>query len=304
MLLSIIIVSWNTRDLLESCLRSIYENPPLGDFEIWLVDNASSDHSVEMVKDLFPKVKLIENEHNPGFAQGNNQAIQMSTGKYVMLLNPDTEVKPGALDHLVCFLEDNPRAGGAGARLVSPDGGLQHSCHPDLTLSREMWRLFHLDKLRTYGTYNMQQWDMKQPREVDVLQGAALVLRTEALKRVGLFDEDYFMYTEEVDLCYRLRKAGWLLYWVPEAVVLHYGGQSTKLVKEKMFLTLYESRLRFFRKHHGGTAARGYKLVLTAAALARVGLTPISILIRPSHRERNRTLASHYTRLLSALPRM
>jgi hypothetical protein len=257
-----------------------------------------------MVKDQFPQVKIIENKQNQGFAHGNNQAIRRSTGKYVMLLNPDTEVKPGTLDVLVNFLEEESQAAAAGAKLVSPDGGLQSSCHPELTLPREMWRLFHLDTLHRYGTYNMHKWDPKMPRQVDVLQGAALVLRSEALEKVGLLDEDYFMYTEEVDLCFRLRKAGWRLYWIPEAEVLHYGGQSTKLVAEKMFLALYESRLKFFRKHYGATAARGYKLVLTAAALTRLGFSPISRLVNPSQRDRHKTLASHYTRLIAALPRM
>jgi GT2 family glycosyltransferase len=304
MLLSIVIVSWNTRDLLACCLRSLYDFPLSDKFEIWVVDNNSSDHSVDMVKDQFPQVKIIENKENQGFAHGNNQAMRRSTGKYVMLLNPDTEVKPGSLDVLVNFLEGESQAAAAGAKLVSPDGGLQSSCHPELTLPREMWRLFHLDTLHRYGTYNMHKWDPKSPRQVDVLQGAALVLRSEALEQVGLLDEDYFMYTEEVDLCFRLRKAGWRLYWIPEAEVLHYGGQSTKLVAEKMFLALYESRLKFFRKHYGATAARGYKLVLTAAALARLGFSPISRLVNPSQRDRHKILASHYTRLIAALPRM
>jgi GT2 family glycosyltransferase len=304
MLLSIVIVSWNTCGLLQSCLRSIYENPLSGQSEVWVVDNASNDDTIQMIRNHFPQVHIIQNQQNMGFAHGNNQAIRKSSGKYVMLLNPDTEIKPGALDRLVGFLEKNPQAGGAGAKLISPNGGLQHSCHPDLTLSRELWRLFHLDKLHTYGTYNMHQWDMTRPRQVDVVQGAALVLRKEALEHVGLLDEDYFMYTEEVDLCFRLRRAGWTLHWIPDAEVLHYGGQSTKLVAEKMFLTLYESRLKFFRKHYGLPAARGYKLVLTAAAITRVGLVPFSFLISPSTRNRNRQLAGRYSRLLAALPKM
>jgi GT2 family glycosyltransferase len=304
MLLSIVIVSWNTRDLLESCLRSVYKNSLADEFEVWLVDNASVDGSISMVKEQFPQVRVIENQINVGFAHGNNQAIRKSTGKYVMLLNPDTEIKAGALDKLLQFLEENPNAGAVGAKLISPNGSLQNSCHPDLTLTRELWRLFHLDKLHNYGTYNMQKWDMCYPRQVDVLQGAALVIREEALKQVGLLDEDYFMYTEEVDLCFRLRQAGWTLHWIPKAEVLHYGGQSTKLVAEKMFLALYESRLKFFRKHYGSPTARGYKLVLTAAALTRVSLIPISILISPDTRVRNKQLANRYSRLLTALPKM
>jgi N-acetylglucosaminyl-diphospho-decaprenol L-rhamnosyltransferase len=305
MLLSIVIVSWNTRDLLACCLRSLHDFPLSGASEIWVVDNNSNDHSVEMVRDQFPQVKIIENKQNQGFAQGNNQAIRRSSGKYVMLLNPDTEVKPGSLDVLVNFLEEESQAAAAGAKLVSPDGGLQSSCHPELTLPREMWRLFHLDTLHRYGTYNMHKWDPKMPRQVDVLQGAALVLRSEAL------ESGWTRWTKTIScipkklicvfVCGRLVGS---LYWIPEAVVLHYGGQSTKLVAEKMFLALYESRLKFFRKHYGTTAARGYKLVLTAAALARLGFSPISRLVSPSQRDRHKTLASHYSRLIAALPRM
>jgi len=304
MLLSIVIVSWNTRDLLEKCLDSVYSYPCTGDFEIWLVDNASGDDSVQMVREKFPAVKLIENCTNPGFASGNNQAIKLCAGKYIMLLNPDTEIKPGSLDILTNFMEKNATAGGAGPRLLFPDGTLQQSCHPTLTLSRELWRLYHLDKLYSYGTYDMDKWDIRKPRVVEVLQGAALILRKQALDQVGILDEGYFMYTEEVDLCYRLRKAGWLMYWVPEAAVLHYGGQSTRLVPEKMFLTLYQSRIRFFRKHYGNYTAAAYKMVLMAAALTRIILMPISILIRPTNRERNVTLANHYRRLVANLSTM
>lgn len=304
MLLSIIIVSWNTRELLDHCLRSIYENPVSGDYEIWIVDNSSSDRSVEMVKEKYPEVKLIENQHNPGFAAANNQAIRVSEGKYILLLNPDTELKSDALNQLIQFMEQHPKAGGAGAMLILPDGSVQQSCHPSLSLGRELWRLFHLDKLHAIGSYEMEKWDKQAAREVDGLQGAALILRRQALAQVGLLDEDYFMYTEEVDLCYRLRKAGWRLYWLPEAKVLHYCGQSTKLVMEKMFMALYESRIKYFRKHNGPTAAKLYKLILTAAALARIVLSPVPIIFMPAHREKNITLASRYSRLLNRLPRM
>ncbi len=302
--LSIVIVNWNTKDLLQKCLGSIYQNRPSGEFEVWLVDNDSSDQSVEMVRSEFPQVRLIVNAQNVGFAHANNQAIRESSGEYVLLLNPDTEVKPGALDTLLEFMRNCPEAGGAGARLVSVDGSTQNSCTPELTLLRELWRLFHLDALHAYGEYRMDGWDMSQPRRVDGLQGACLLLRKQALDLVGLLDEDYFMYTEELDLCYRLRKADWPLYWVPEAVVLHYGGQSTKQVAESMFIRLYESRLHYFRKHYGSTAAGGYKSILMAASVARLGLSPLSFLLFPDQRERNKTLAGHYSKLITTLPKM
>lgn len=302
--LSIIIVSWNTRDLLEQCLASVFASPPACAFEVWVVDNASTDGSNELVRRRFPQVRLVENTDNLGFAGGNNQAIRASAGRYVLLLNPDTEVKSGALETLVRFMEEQPQAGAAGSRLLNPDQTLQPSCYPLPTLSRELWRLFHLDAVRPYGTYRMADWSLDSPRAVDVIQGACLILRRTALDQVGLLDEDYFMYSEEVDLCFRLQKAGWQLHYVPRAKVVHYGGQSTQQVAAEMFLRLYQGKLIFFRKHRGWMAGQAYKLVLLAAAAARLLLSPLAWFESPSHRQQHLTLANNYWRLMMALPRM
>jgi len=302
--LSIIIVNWNTRDLLAQCLRSVYANSPDGEFEVWVVDNASTDGSVQMVRERFPQVRLIENVENVGFARANNQAIRESTGRYVLLLNPDTEVKPGALETLMQFMDAHPEAGAAGARLLNPDGTLQPSCHPFPTLGREAWRLFHLDALRLYARYEMARWDLETPRPVDVVQGACVILQRKALDQVGLLDENYFIYTEEVDLCYRLHRGGWHIYWVPQATVVHYGGQSTQQMPAEMFLRLYESKLFYFRKHHGRQAACAYKLILLAAAMARLLLSPLTWLERSPQRQRHLALAGYYRRLVWALREM
>jgi GT2 family glycosyltransferase len=300
--LSIIIVSWNTAELLANCLESVYAHPPPDSFELIVVDNASTDGTVQMVRQQFPQVKLVANEENVGFAAANNQAITSSSGRYVLLLNPDTEVRPGALDTLVQFMDAHPGAGAVGVQLLNPDNTLQPSCYPLPTLSREWWRLFHLDRLRPYGTYRMTDWPLDQPKEVEVIQGAALLLRRQALDQVGLLDTDYFIYTEEVDLCYRLQHAGWRLYWVPQAQVVHYGGQSTRQVAAEMFLQLYLSKLLFFRKHHGRLAALIYKLILSTAALIRLLVTPLAWLEQPPRRRQHLALAANYRRLLRSLP--
>jgi len=302
--LSIIIVNWNTRDLLAQCLQSVYAHPPEGEFEVWVVDNASTDGSAEMVRERFPQARLIRNAENVGFARANNQAIRQSSGRYVLLLNPDTEVKPGALETLVQFMDAHPEAGAAGARLLNPDGTLQSSCHPFPTLGREFWRLFHLDALRLCACYEMARWDPETLRPVDVVQGACVILRRKALDQVGLLDEDYFIYTEEVDLCYRLRQGGWRIYWAPQATVVHYGGQSTRQMPAEMFLRLYESKLLYFRKHHSRQAARAYKLILLAAATARLLLSPLAWLERPPQRQQHLALARCYRRLVRTLPEM
>jgi GT2 family glycosyltransferase len=305
--LSIIIVSWNTCELLEQCLESVLvdvQAAPHLEVETWVVDNASTDDSVQQVQGRFPRVRLIENQENLGFATANNQGIRQSRGRYVLLLNPDTEVKPGALATLVSFMETHPQAGAAGALLLNPDGTLQTSCYPFPTLARELWRLFHLDVVRSFGVYDMGDWDLETPREVDVIQGAALMLRREALDQVGLLDTEYFMYTEEVDLCHRVQKGGWTLHWVPQAWVVHYGGQSTQQIAAEMFLCLYQSKLIFIRKHYGRLAGLLYKVILLAATAGRLLLSPLAFLEHSPRRERHLVLTSHYYHLMIQLPRL
>jgi GT2 family glycosyltransferase len=302
--LSIIIVSWNTRKLLENCLGSILANPPISPFENWVVDNASTDDSPRMVREKFPQVHLIENHENVGFARANNQAIQRCTGKYILLLNPDTLVASGALQALVDFLDKHPEAGAAGARILNPDGSMQISSHPRPSLSRELWRLFHLDSLSPYAEYPLIKWETNQAQQVDVLMGACLLLRKEVLDQVGFLDEDYFIYSEEVDLCYRIQRAGWRLFWIPRAEVVHFGGQSTQQAPTEMFLSLYHSKIKYFRKHHGGSAAQIYKLILRIAALSRLILAPFVIFEHRSRRQKHLKLVDRYWRLILALPRM
>lgn len=302
--LSIIIVSWNTRKLLYDCLASVQKYPPVYDYEVWVVDNASSDGSAHMVEQEFPEVQLVRSRENLGFAGANNLAVHASDGRYILLLNPDTVVKPGALSALVQFMEENPEVGGAGSRLLNPDESLQPSCHPLPTLSKEVWRLFHLDKLRPYGVYDMEKWDTAVPRQVDIVQGASFILRRTALEQVGLLDDSYFMYSEEVDLCYRLKQAEWPLYWIPQSRVIHYGGQSTKLVASDMFIELYRGKLHYFRKNYGASAAFSYKLILAAATVPRLALFGLAWLQKPPKRDEKISLAQNYGRLITALPTM
>jgi GT2 family glycosyltransferase len=300
--LSIVIVNWNTRELLAQCLESIYDPLSRKDIEVFVIDNASSDGSSEMVKEWFPQVRLIENEQNVGFARANNQAIHSCESRYILLLNSDTIVKPHAFHELVSFMDTHPDVGACGARLLNPDGSLQYSCSPAPSLVGEFKRLFHLPGVRPDGYYLMQEWDQNLARQVDVILGACLMLRSEVLDQVGMLDEDYFMYSEEVDLCHRIKVAGWGLYWVPQAQVVHLGGQSTRQVSEAMFLRLYQAKLIYFRKQHGRWQAFLYKLIILAAASFRLLLTPLAWLQKPSKRQAILSLAGNYQRLLLALP--
>lgn len=300
--LSIVIVSWNVADLLLECLKSIAAHPPRGEYEIWVVDNASSDDTVGRVRSAFPQVRLIANEVNNGFAAANNQAIQQSRGKYVLLLNPDTLVHDQTLQSMLDFLEAHARAGAAGSIYFSPDGSLQKSCMPFPTVSRELWRLLHLDKIWAYGLYDMERWSRSEPREVDTLQGASLMLRRAALEQTGLLDTDYFMYTEEVDLCYRLHRKGWKLFWLPQSRITHYGGQSTRQDAPKMFLSLYGSKVLFFRKHYGEGKTRQYKQILKISSKIRLGILPIVTRLRPGHTQKYEEIYTNYAQLIEALP--
>jgi N-acetylglucosaminyl-diphospho-decaprenol L-rhamnosyltransferase len=298
-------VNWNTRELLAQCLQSLlatgntsaqpFEDEfPLLAFgpygaQVFVVDNASSDGSAQMVRDRFPWVRLIANSENVGFARGNNQAIHQACGRYVLLLNSDTEVRPGALEALVEFMEANPRASAAGARLLNADGSLQPSAHPMLTPWREFWRLMFLDWLVRKATYGPKMWRAAVPQRVEVIKGACLLLRRDALDQVGLLDESFFFYTEEVDLCYRLAQAGWQLWWVPAATVIHYGEASSKQAAQAMYLQLYRSKIQFYRKFGGKTRADCFKRLVRIAYWPRLAVTMIGAFFWPSLADPART---------------
>jgi N-acetylglucosaminyl-diphospho-decaprenol L-rhamnosyltransferase len=298
--LSVVVASWNVRDLLRDCLHSVEDEVARlapARVEVVVVDNASSDGTPAMVAAEFPGVKLIQNEGNAGFARASNQGIAASRGSLLLLLNPDTLVIPGALAMLMQFMREHAEAGAAGACLVNPDGTLQASAYPSPELLREFWRLFHLDGVLRLSAYPLESWH-NEPRPVDVAQGACLALRREALDQVGALDEGFFMYTEEVDLCRRLWRAGWTVNWIPKARVVHLGGQSTMQLREDMFLRLYESKVRFFRKHRGRLAAAAYKILLVLASLPRI---LVGVVLPGAARDRS--LAPNYLQLLRALPR-
>jgi hypothetical protein len=310
--LSIIIVNWNTRELLAGCLASLERahvetlersNPSTNSgqaVETFVIDNASTDGSVAMVRERFPWVRLIENTGNAGFARANNQGLTLAHGRYVLMLNPDTEVHPGALEDLIAFMDAHPRAGACGARLLNADGSLLPGCHPMLTPGREFWRLLFLERLRPRATYPIHKWDTVTPRRVEVIKGACLLLHRAALDQVGVLDDSYFMYTEEVDLCYRLAQAGWQLWYVPAAAVTHYGEASSRQMREEMYVQLYRSKIQFYRKFGGERRARLAKTLLALAYaprwLAAAAGSPLSPkLARP---------ARIFRRLLAELPGM
>ena len=281
--LSIIIVSWNTRDLLEACLDSVWRGIEASRdlvIEVFVVDNASTDGTVSMLKEGYPWIRLKVNDLNVGFARANNQALKLALGQYLLLLNSDTELKPDTLDELVRIMVENPKIGAVGPRLVNNDGSLQAGCHPMLTPSREFWRLLYLDRLWPRASYPFASWGNNIPRRVEVIKGACLFLRRAALNQTGLLDERYFMYTEEMDLCYRLAQAGWQLWYVPWTFVIHHGGASSIKTADEMYVQLYRSKVLFHRKIGGRKRALYFKILLMLAYLPRVLLDPANSTFR------------------------
>ena len=300
--LSILIVNWNTREHLLRCLASITANPPTCPFEVLVFDNASADGSAEAVAAHYPQVRLEVSPENLGFARANNRAASLAKGECWLLLNPDTLVHPGAIDQLLRYLVERPRVAAVGPRLVNSDGSLQLSIWRRPTLFREWWRLFHLDRLYPFSEYPSSTLTSQMARRVDVLYGACFLIRREAVRNMDLFDEDYFVYSEEVDLCDRLGHAGWELHWVPEAVVTHKGGQSTGQVADAMFIELYRNKTRFFRKRRGRLAGLLYKLILLQAALARYLVGQAIGQLRLRGHEQVVEIARRYLMLIAAIP--
>jgi GT2 family glycosyltransferase len=271
--LSIIIVNWNTQEYLDRCLACVYQAEDGIDMDVWVVDNASSDGSVLMVKEKYHEVNLIQNRENAGFSRANNQAIQQSAGDLVLLLNSDAFVERDCLRSLMAVMQNDKKTGVVGGRLLNQDGSLQRSCFSFPTLATELWQTLWLDRLfpasKVFGKYLMTYWSMDDFREVDVVMGAVMLLRRQALNQVGLLDERFFMYSEEVDLCYRMIKNGWKVQYVPEASSVHIWGGSSQKVKAATLLRLYQSRVQFFRKHYGTGSAVLFKGIILFNGLSR-----------------------------------
>ncbi|HEY9757192.1 MAG TPA: glycosyltransferase family 2 protein [Oculatellaceae cyanobacterium] len=257
MLVSVIVVSWNTRELLRACLTSLLaELDSLPSSEVFLVDNDSADGSADMVAADFPTVRLTANKTNRGFAAANNQALEMASGDFILLLNPDTVVHPGAIKTMIDFMRSHARAGIVAPQLLNSDGSVQRSCRQFPTFLGMLYELLGLSRFfpdkALFRQYKMLDWEHDDERQVDQPEGACLMLRKEVINQVGVLDEGFFMLFEEVDWCYRIKKAGWEIWFAPASKVTHHYGQSIKQVKVKMILSSHRGLYRFWRKHYRG----------------------------------------------------
>jgi GT2 family glycosyltransferase len=243
---AVVIVSFNTVELLRACLKSVLKQSPA---EVIVVDNASSDGSAEMVRTEYPAVVLQVNQTNVGYGRAANQAIANSAAKYVLLLNADTVLETGALMQLQTYLDVHSEAAVVGPRLLNPDRSLQSSCR---SFPRPLSLYPLIKRVPMWRTHYLLTWEHNRDRAVGWLTGAALAIRREAFNSAGGFDESYFMYFEEVDLCCRLRQKGWQIHFTPTAEITHVGGASTRQCHPEMEVALYTSTKLFYRKHSSG----------------------------------------------------
>ncbi len=272
--LSIVIVNYNTKEFLKRCINSLLDFPPAGgskkvNYEIIVVDNASSDNSSEMVKKEFPKIDLISNKKNVGFSKANNQGIKKSEqSRYVLFLNPDTIVSKNTLEKMIQFMDENKDAGASTCKLLMPNGEIDDASHRGFPTP---WNAFcHFSglskifpKSKVFNSYNLGFMDLSKTHEIDALTGAFMLVRREAGEQAGWWDEDYFFYGEDIDFCYELKSKGWKIYYVPEVSILHYKGVSggIKKVSKEISTATLETKKRatkarfnamriFYRKHY------------------------------------------------------
>jgi N-acetylglucosaminyl-diphospho-decaprenol L-rhamnosyltransferase len=272
--LSIVILNWNVCELLDRCLASLRSDHYA--LEIIVVDNASHDDSVALVREKYPRATLIANTENRGFTGGNNQGIAAARGRYILVLNPDTEVLANALDCLVRYLDDHPGVGALGPQLLNPDRSIQSSRRRFPTLTTAFFESTWLQGLapkQILAQYYMDDVPPDQAHEVDWLNGACTVFRREVLDRVGGYDaQNFFMYSEELDLCRRVKEAGWKIVYLPEAQVVHYVGQSSDQAVAARHIYFQTSKVHYFRKWHGAFQANLLRLFLLSHYIWQIGL--------------------------------
>lgn len=274
MKLSVIIVSWNVRNELVQCLKSLYENKPPDEFEIIVVDNASIDGTVDTLKRDFQSVRVIVNKENEGFAAANNQAIRVAKGEYILLLNPDTIVHSQSLDNLIRILDENPVVGACGPSFLKHDGAYLTSilgAPPTFRSTLYGTTIFRSLGIfrRHYKKLKARDFDHSQQTEVDALSGAGVMVRKSVFEEIGLLDSRFFMYHEDVDLFLRIKKAGWKMLYVPSATITHLGNRSAIQVSTKKRLLRYNSTLIYFRKHKGKFATALFALIFKPGVILK-----------------------------------
>ncbi len=264
--MSVVIVNYNTRDYTAQCVDSVLKNPPQCSYDIVVVDNASTDGSADWLAEHYPTVQLVRSRRNTGIAGGNNLGILATAGRYVLLLNNDTLVLPNVLDRAVGFLESHPEAGGVGGQLLNPDGSFQSSYVDFASLGQVFLITTKIGQL--LRSYYPSHGPSQQIREVDWMSTAFMLFRREALNRVGLVDETFFIYSDEPDLQYRLERAGWKIFYNPALKTIHFGGKSLNPWRRRRMV--YRGYLLFFGKHRGPVQTGLLRLLFALVSLAKL----------------------------------
>tara|TARA_Y100000589_G_scaffold331027_1_gene382713 strand:+ start:30639 stop:32222 length:1584 start_codon:yes stop_codon:yes gene_type:complete len=267
MQLSVIIVNYNVRYFLEQCLKSVTKAIENIDAEVFVVDNNSSDNSMQMVKEKFPNVKCIENKENVGFSKANNQAILQSKGKYVLLLNPDTIVEEDTFEKCIAFMDKTPEAGGLGVKMIDGHGKFLPESKRGLpTPAAAFYKIFGLSTIfphsKKFSKYHLGYLPEDEINEIEILSGAYMLLRKSVLDEVGLLDETFFMYGEDIDLSYRIIKGGYKNYYFPETKIIHYKGESTKKSSVNYVFVFYNAMIIFANKHFSQKMARSFSFFI------------------------------------------
>ncbi|MCC7050769.1 MAG: glycosyltransferase [Bacteroidia bacterium] len=285
MKLSVVIVNYNVRYFLEQCLHSVKKASSNLMVEVFVVDNNSVDRSVEMVREKFPEVHVIANKENTGFSFANNQAIKQSTGEYVLLLNPDTVVEEDTFKKIITFMDEHPEAGGLGVKMIDGKGiFLPESKRGLPTPEVAFYKIFGLasifPKSQRFGRYHLGYLDNDKINEVDVLSGAFMFMRKAVLDKVGLLDEDFFMYGEDIDLSYRIIKGGYKNYYFPQTRIIHYKGESTKKSSVNYVFVFYNAMVIFAKKHFSQKNARLFSALINCTIYLRASVAIINRFVR------------------------
>ncbi len=285
---SIIVVAWNMRQILQECLESVYDQTKGVEFEVIYVDNASVDGSVDMVRQLFSKVTIIENEDNKGFIKANNQGIEISRGRYVLLLNSDTIVLDNAIAKTIGCADTRPEAAVVGCRVLNPDRTLQRNCFMYPSILNSFLAATHLYKVfsrsRFMGRERLTWWDFNEEREVETVCGCYALVRKEAIDQVGMMDPIYFVYGDDPDWCIRFARAGWKILFTPTAEIIHYGGQNTSQQARVFRWQLEGSKLIFMRLHGNRGGFFLARLLSALFFFVRVPYWCLNGLLRPAER--------------------
>lgn len=271
--LSIIIVNYNTKNLLKQTINSIKNIEIHYAYEIIVVDNSSSDGSPDMVRKCFPEVNLIQNDKNYGFAKANNKGIASAKGRYILLLNSDTFVTEGCIEKCIGYMDAHSDIGVLGCKVVLPDGSLDHACKrgfptpwASLSYGLKLDKLF--PKSKKFGQYDLIYLDENEINEVDSVMGAFMIVRREAIDQAGLLDEDFFMYGEDIDWCYRIKNAGWKIVYYPKAEIKHYKGSSSRKKRFKTLFEFHRAMYLFYNKHY----FKKYNIIVTILVYLGIAL--------------------------------